>query len=540
MKSVMLFVLALLCAVVSFAQPPAILWERQVDYYCLVALSEGGYAAGINSGILILDEDFNELRTIATPYAVTDLSRTSDNGFIACYTAGTTAELMKIDGEGDVEWTVHYSMGYEGGSYKFPLELPNGHFLISGRFTGGGTVYEYDADGTFIQDFAQFYGLSDVQMTSQGILLAGSTGNVYNGTAYYKVRHMGFNRQPLAGGYSDNTSDQSYARTAIQLSNNMIASTGSHAWNNSLLVHRLSGGSPFLVHIYDPVVEVSWLHETADHCLIGTGRWGVQKLNADCDTLWTIPSGLDYGNDISFSDCVAANDGGILLLRDIELYTHRLTRIAPEVDLDVRPETQIVSPEGSTLHFNGLASNSLLEETSLDVWTTVYTPSGAVVSIANPSGVTCVPGEDLRFEDSLEIPESALPGEYMCRVHFGDFEHKIVMGADTFRFTKKSLASLTSDDDESSMTLPSTVSLDVYPNPFNEMATISVNLPEAADLRLALFDIQGREVAVLHDGPAAGTQTQFSMDASSFASGVYFVRAESAGQIQSSKLVLLH
>ena len=42
-----------------------------------------------------------------------------------------------------------------------------------------------------------------------------------------------------------------------------------------------------------------------------------------------------------------------------------------------------------------------------------------------------------------------------------------------------------------------------YPNPMRGTATVAFAMPVAADVRLALYDVLGREVAVLLDGPVA-------------------------------------
>lgn len=57
--------------------------------------------------------------------------------------------------------------------------------------------------------------------------------------------------------------------------------------------------------------------------------------------------------------------------------------------------------------------------------------------------------------------------------------------------------------------LPSTFTLrDPFPNPFNPGVTIEFSLPAAADVRLTVTDLLGREVEILFQGPAgAGTHT---------------------------------
>ncbi len=69
----------------------------------------------------------------------------------------------------------------------------------------------------------------------------------------------------------------------------------------------------------------------------------------------------------------------------------------------------------------------------------------------------------------------------------------------------------------------------VYPNPTAIDATISLDLPTAQAVRVAVFDVLGREVAVLTDGVRpAGAQT-LALDAAALPSGTYFVRVEAGG-----------
>jgi hypothetical protein len=68
-----------------------------------------------------------------------------------------------------------------------------------------------------------------------------------------------------------------------------------------------------------------------------------------------------------------------------------------------------------------------------------------------------------------------------------------------------------------------------YPNPFNPSTVISYRLPGASEVTLAVFDILGRQVAVLENGrKAAGSYsirfTAAGGDGQGLASGVYLCR----------------
>jgi hypothetical protein len=78
-----------------------------------------------------------------------------------------------------------------------------------------------------------------------------------------------------------------------------------------------------------------------------------------------------------------------------------------------------------------------------------------------------------------------------------------------------------------------------YPNPFNPSTMIAFDLPSAGHVRLRIFDLLGREVAVLLDEEVKAGRHQAYWNASKMSSGVYFYRIE-AGQFAAvRKLILL-
>lgn len=79
-----------------------------------------------------------------------------------------------------------------------------------------------------------------------------------------------------------------------------------------------------------------------------------------------------------------------------------------------------------------------------------------------------------------------------------------------------------------------------YPNPFNPTTTINFTIPASGNVSLKVYDVLGREVAVLANGVmAAGTYSKV-WNAFRFASGVYFYRLQAGNFTQTKKLSLLN
>ena len=78
-----------------------------------------------------------------------------------------------------------------------------------------------------------------------------------------------------------------------------------------------------------------------------------------------------------------------------------------------------------------------------------------------------------------------------------------------------------------------------YPNPFNPTTTIRYTLSVAGPVRLEVFDITGRRVAVLNDQVMSGGSHTITFDAAGLAGGVYLYRLSSSGQTQVRKMLLI-
>jgi hypothetical protein len=78
-----------------------------------------------------------------------------------------------------------------------------------------------------------------------------------------------------------------------------------------------------------------------------------------------------------------------------------------------------------------------------------------------------------------------------------------------------------------------------FPNPTAATATIRYDVPHAGAVSLRVFDLVGREVAVLVDAEQAAAKYEATFDASALAPGVYVYRLTAAGQAVSGKLTVV-
>ena len=77
------------------------------------------------------------------------------------------------------------------------------------------------------------------------------------------------------------------------------------------------------------------------------------------------------------------------------------------------------------------------------------------------------------------------------------------------------------------------------PNPFNPTTTIHYSVGTYGHTSLRVFDVLGREVAILVNEAKPAGSYEVTFDASSLASGMYFYRLEAGAFREVKKLILL-
>jgi len=78
-----------------------------------------------------------------------------------------------------------------------------------------------------------------------------------------------------------------------------------------------------------------------------------------------------------------------------------------------------------------------------------------------------------------------------------------------------------------------------YPNPFNPTTNIHFSLPKDGDVSLKIYDILGNEVATVVSGNVKAGTYNAEVDASNWASGVYFYKLTAGNFVETKKMSLI-
>lgn len=78
-----------------------------------------------------------------------------------------------------------------------------------------------------------------------------------------------------------------------------------------------------------------------------------------------------------------------------------------------------------------------------------------------------------------------------------------------------------------------------FPNPFNPETTIEFSVPYNTEITLKVFDLLGREVAVIASGLFNAGYYKYNFNARELSSGIYFYQMSSPTSIQTKKMILL-
>jgi hypothetical protein len=107
--------------------------------------------------------------------------------------------------------------------------------------------------------------------------------------------------------------------------------------------------------------------------------------------------------------------------------------------------------------------------------------------------------------------------------------------------TVKNLTATSVEEEHgSSSSIPTEFTLEQnYPNPFNPSTKITFELPKAGSVDLRVYDMLGREVAVLATGTRMAGAHTVTFDGAGLSSGLYFYRLTTGSFAETKKMMMV-
>ena len=230
--------------------------------------------------------------------------------------------------------------------------------------------------------------------------------------------------------------------------------------------------------------------------------------------------------------------------------------ILTDITVELTPvNPPIVIPVGGgSFNFNITITNNSDNDVVCDANTDVYIYAVSRTKPVLNRPLISIPGTGSISRDLTQfIPGFAPAGNYDYLAYVGDYGWSVWAG-DSFPFDKAADGDgevyvngwkcTGWGDDEIEIEIPALIpesfsTLTVSPNPFNPSAEINFTIAERTQVKLSVFDITGREVAILVNGfENAGTH-KVTFNSGNLASGVYFFTLQSNGEVKTVKSLLL-
>ena len=208
---------------------------------------------------------------------------------------------------------------------------------------------------------------------------------------------------------------------------------------------------------------------------------------------------------------------------------------------------------GGFFDFNAQVNNTTQNPISFDAWTDVMLPNGTMLGrpLLIRRGLNLAAGAMIYREGIRQsVPGNAPPGRYTYIGNVGYYPDSVIT-MDSFTFEKLAGDGASNHhqgwacsgwfyDKEASPVQHSSFSIhNSYPNPFKASTVLGFELRVASFVRLAVYDIAGREVVSIVNGHLSSGHYSLLLNASDLPSGVYFAWLVSDGVQQTRKLLLV-
>lgn len=256
------------------------------------------------------------------------------------------------------------------------------------------------------------------------------------------------------------------------------------------------------------------------------------------------------GENTTFQDGVSTvsfSGSGIAVLSTAVTSPTRLTatvRVERGVPLGVRDVRVATGEEVVTIldGFSVVPGGPVVELAGIDVdaregeatlsWTTAREANGVAFAV------------DRRLDGAAYQPVGAVDGRGGESQTYTFTDRGLPFTAQTLQYrlrvTDADGTDAVLDSVSAEIALPDRVELRApFPSPLVDGTTLRYVLPEAAPVTIRLYDVLGRRVATLADGPETAGRKTAPLDASRLAPGTYFVRLTAGDEVRTRKVAVV-
>gem|GEM_PF-1511436 len=420
-----------------------------------------------------------------------------------------TQFFLRNTGIGDFEWTL--SVSAPGGWMEIPwrhhhsIALPveenfvpdgvtfvEGHYAISCRVNGEKLILILNEAGEEVRRFAQWGNgegyMADLD-TDGDRIIAVRDDKVY----FFTVDNFG-------GGWFDCPG----------------FTTGKICWDSDQACVRVTDGAPGSpIKQYDRIGNFFGSITSPDQAVTGMAFW--------------------LGNPNQHSIIFTHTNGNrteIIQFDQIEehaLYGEELLPSLPGVTRGASIVTSLAPGNVTAL----LTTRTKQDSSFVDVWTVSNGISWLTLNPDIRQGVIGA-GERQHFEIIVDATKLDT-GLYTAELHFNHMMHSEPIVVPIIVTVVEELSV-----NNTNLPLPTEFAVTaLYPNPFNARLNIGYALPQAGEVSVTLFDLNGREVHRQTAGAVSAGYHSFSLDCSHLPTGLYMVKVNAGGRSITKKALLL-
>ena len=554
------------------------LWgEEDWDLYFLKTDSEGDYQMD-----LLVGGELDEVGHC--------VYQTPDGGYISAGfkeivpDSNYKAYVVKVNNYGFVQWERTYGEPFDYTVAYGLTEAGGNCWVITGHaynsFVDSSWTYlaKIDSDGDTIwtktiADYQFQLGVSVQETSDGGFIIAGESriDLIHNYPSLTKTNAAG--NRIWTRVYEDATLEAPYIGNRVVQTND-----GGYAL---LVSDNIGGSSQFVLIKTDSDGNELWRRDygtnigdfpysldlTSDGGFVMTGGQGVYIVKADSAGNQEWEKTVSGGTESEGHSIQQTNDDGYIVVGyqgfiyggfgQCYIWLVRLDSEVPTLYVDLIPDDNNIEipPEGGSFDYTVRVVNSGSNTERFDIWTEIELPNIGSVPIFNVENITLAAQTTVERDRTQYIPGYAPAGVYTYLAYIGDYPWMVDF-TDSFEFEKEGSddgylgnpldwtcsGELFTNEKVSAITSqqPDQFALDpAQPNPFNPETILSFNLPEDSDISLVVYDIQGREVAVLLEGWQNAGIYRITFDASNLPSGMYIARLNAGEYSQAQKLLLI-